>query len=198
MFTAVRVASICNGHLTFRSTYTLTFVTRRMNRRHLLVALGGLSAPLSGCSSRGDDSSIGSTPSSPTATRTPASVSGVRVPPCPERPESFTRDSVREFAFQFERAALSYQTAREQEGLASVDVDIVTEKESSVTRADDGWIVRFYVQGPATTYEDGSHGDPGLFRVHYYISEEKTFRVEALDSKPDPREQGTEAQCPPE
>ena len=120
------------------------------------------------------------------------------VPACPERPESFTRESVRQFAFQFERASLSYRTAREQEDLVSVDVDIVTTKNSSVMRTDDGWIVRFYVQGPATKYEDGSHGDPGVFRVHYYISDEKTLRVEALDSKPDPREQGTEVHCPPE
>lgn len=120
------------------------------------------------------------------------------MPPCPEPPESFTRTSARRFAFQFERAALSHRTAREREGLVSVDVDVVTRKESSVTRTDDGWIVRFYVQGPATKYEDGSHGDPGQFRVHYYVSEERTLRVEALDGEPDPRAQGTEVHCPPE
>lgn len=170
-----------------------------MNRRQLLVAVSGLSLSLSGCFSRGgysSPSSTGSTPSSPTATRTPAVISGVQVPPCPERPDSFTRESARQFAFQFEKAALSYQTAREQDGLVSVDV--VTANESSVTWTDDGWIVRFYVKGPATEYEDGPHGDPGLFRVHYFISDEKTLKVEALEGAPNPREQGTEVHCPPE
>jgi hypothetical protein len=171
-----------------------------MNRRRLLLAVSGLTLSLSGCSSRGSDSSPASnssTQNSPTGTRRPTIAPGVSVPECPERPDSFTRESARQFAFQFEKASLSYQTARGKEGLVSVDVTIVTQKRSSVTRADDGWIVRFYVQGTKTRYEDGSHGDPGLFRVHYYISDEKTLRVEALDSKPDPREQGTEVHCPP-
>ena len=190
-----------NSHLTFRSLVKLAFVIRSMNRRQLLVAMSGLTLSLSGCSTRGDDSSPtsnGSTRSSPTATGKPPLVSGVSVPACPELPDSFTQESVRAFAFQFERASLSYQTARERDGLVSVDVDVATGNESSVTRTDDGWIVRFWVQGPATKYEDGSHGDPPLFRVHYYISDEKILRVEGLESTPDPREQGTEVHCPPE
>lgn len=172
-----------------------------MNRRRLLVAVSGSALSLSGCAGRGDDPSppsTGSTPGSPTATRGRTVVSGVPVPACPEPPESVTRKSARQFAYRFERAALSRRTAREQEGLVSVDVDVVTRKESSVTRTDEGWIVRFYVLGPATTYEDGSHGDPGQFRVHDYVSEARTLRVEAPDGTPDPREQGVEGHCPPE
>lgn len=171
--------------------------TRRTALRYLGTGLLGLAA---GCTEApGDDSSNSATTTgSPTGSTTPHVISGVSVTPCPERPDSFTRDSARQFAFQFETAYLEHETAREAEGLVSVNADVLTSKESSITRTPNGWIVRFYAQGPATRYEDGTHGDPGLLHVHYYLSDTKTRRAEQFDGEPDPRQQGREVHCPPE
>lgn len=170
-------------------------------RRTALRCLGtGLLGLVAGCTEAPGDVSSNSalTTGSPTEPTTPHVISGVSVTPCPERPDSFTRDSARQFAFQFETAYLEHETAREAEGLVSVTVDIVTRKKSSVTQTTNGWIVRFYVQGPATRYEDGTHGDPGTLHVHYYLSDEQTRRVEQFDGEPDPRQRGREVHCPPE
>ena len=171
-----------------------------VSRRHVLASMSGLGVAISGCLTQGDDSSPTSNESqsgSPTATPTPTVVNGVEVPPCPDRPDSFTRATVRQFAFQFEKAYDSQETVQGRDDIVSFDVDIVESDENVVVGTDDGWIVRFEVIGPKTQLEDGLHGDPSWFRAHYLIVEDGVFRAVSLDDV-DPQQEGTEVQCPPE
>lgn len=122
-------------------------------------------------------------------------VNGVEVPPCPDRPDSFTRATVCQLAFQFEKAYNSQETVQGRDDIVSIDVDIVESDENMVVGTDDGWIVRFEVIGPKTQLEDGLHGDPGWFRAHYLIVEDGVFRAVSFDEV-DPQQEGTEVQCP--
>ena len=172
----------------------------RVTRRHVLASMSGLGVAVSGCPTQGDDSSPTSNESqsgSPTATPTPTVVNGVEVPPCPDRPDSFTRATVRQFAFRFEKAYNSRETVQGRDDIVSIDVDIVESDENMVVGTNDGWIVRFEVIGPRTQLEDGKHGDPPGFRAHYLIVEDTVFRAVSFDDV-DPRQEGTEVQCPPE
>ena len=172
----------------------------RVTRRHVLASMSGLGVAISGCLTQGDDSSPTSNKSqsgSPTATPTPTVVNGVEVPPCPDRPNCFTGATVRQFAFQFEKAYNSQETVQGRDDIVSIDVDVVESDENMVVGTDDGWIVRFEVIGPKTQLEDGLHGDPSWFRAHYLIVEDGVFRAVSLDDV-DPQQEGTEVQCPPE
>jgi hypothetical protein len=162
--------------------------------------MSGLGVAVSGCITQGDDSppvSNGSHSRTPTATPSPTEINGVEVPPCPDRPDSFTRATVRQFAFQFEKAYNSQEMVQRWDDIVSIDVDIVESDENIAVGTSDGWIVRFEVIGPRTRLEDENYAHPPRFRAHYFIAEDTIFRAVSFDDI-DPREEGTEVHCPPE
>lgn len=173
-----------------------------MNRRQFIGVAAGVGVSFSGCLGQG------SPPTRPTdssdQTTTPGVESQVDVPPCPERPATFTADTVLDFAIQFEKAYLTRRTLEEHERIVSIDVDIGGQlvKKSS-TRTTDGWIVRFSVLGPAYRYRPtpGStrtrHVDPALFVANYFITDATVLRAAATEAV-DPQEVGEVVQCPPQ
>lgn len=174
-----------------------------MNRRRffgVIGGLGGLGGSLAGCLGRG------SVPVQPTesATLTPTDQEEIEVPPCPEMPDMLTRETVLQFAMQFEKAYRIRKTFPENARVVSIRFEItdaLTEREAIKTG--DGWVVRFSVLGPAYRYYPHSnattpiHGDPGLTAANYFVTDETVRRAHATEAV-DPREQGTVVQCPPE
>lgn len=169
-----------------------------MNRRQVLAGIGGVGASLSGCLDGG------AATTQPTDAPTPAVESQVEVPPCPERPDSFTRETALQFATQFEKSYRIRRTLREREHVVSIFVEIreaLTEK--TATRTDEGWLVRFTVLGPAYRYRptpsstQTAHVDPSMTVAHYLLTDRTVFRAVSLDTV-DPREAGSAVQCPPE
>lgn len=170
-----------------------------MNRRRLLAAVGGLGAAVPGCLGPGGNAGALADPPASSGTPSPVVVSGVEVPPCPERPTSLTRDSVVRFAIRFERAYLARVTLRETDrDVVSVDVD-VRDPEATATRR--GWVVRFAVVGPAYRYRrpestGTAHVDPPLTTAHYLVTDAAVYRALSPETVA-PREHGTPVRCPP-
>jgi len=167
-----------------------------MNRRHFLRLFSISAVGMSGCLGVTDSSSA-------------PDESQVDVPPCPNRPDSFTEENVLQFATQFERAYLSRKTVQRLESRGAtvqrVSVSIVEEPvKKTVTQATSGWVARFSVQGPGYQTDSVVTSRP-TFVVNYLLGEGQILRAENRlpnDEPPeefaDPREQGTVVHCPPE
>lgn len=170
-----------------------------MNRRSFLGALGGSSVCLAGCLGRGSapaesgpSSTSGQTTDAPPSSTT---YPGVDVPPCPEKVDSFTREDVRQFATQFERAyaTRAFLRGRDSGRITSVTVSVQTET-TEATRSGGGWEVHFEVVGPAYESESG-HGDPGMYVASYFVDDRTVVRAKGVEAV-DPRENGTSVSCP--
>lgn len=169
-----------------------------MNRRHFLGLLGTCSMAVAGCLESGS----ADTPPQANATEPPSSTSAsadsrVEVPPCPDRPESFTHSSVLEFAIQFEKSHLARKTLQGRDDITSIDVRVTEDLvDKDATRAGEGWASRFTVIGPAYRTTSG-HVDPPLFVANYFIGDERVLRAAGTEAA-DPREEGTAVDCPPD
>lgn len=172
-----------------------------MRRRTVLAAIGPSVVPLVGCTGLGnpDTASV----DTDTETPTPTIESRVDVPPCPETPDSFTRETALQFATKFEKAYVVRQTLRKKDRIVSISVSIGEER--NVTNADVGWIVRFTATGPAYRYLPGpsstetQHVDPAYYGVNYFVSNRTVRRAPALPTKEvDPRVSGPVLNCPPD
>lgn len=176
-----------------------------MDRRRFLGFLGGLGGLLAGCTGRTQQPAADSDPTttatdepSPTDAPTPTGWADLDVPPCPERPETFTEETAASFATQFERAYVTRVTLRD----TSYTVTSITVRtdDPTVTATDDGWLVTIDVIGPASRFrrEDGTsgHADPGTYTASYHLSDDAVRRATAVDPV-DPRERGTAVTCPP-
>lgn len=173
-----------------------------MNRRRFLAFSGSYLA-LAGCLEQAATPDRSTTDPSSSTTTPPETESYVETPPCHERPESFTSESALAFAIEFEKAYVKREVLQTYERVISLDVDIVEGLvEQSATQTDDGWLVRFTVKGPAYRYypdpnsTETRHADPPVYAANYLITDQTIFRAEATEAV-DPREEGTEASCPP-
>jgi hypothetical protein len=177
-----------------------------MNRRGFLGTVSGVGIVLAGCLGQGTtpEKPTDSLTTSPAPSPTPGVESDVEVPPCPEKSDSFTRETALEFAMQFEKAYVTRTVLQEHERVTAIDIDIgngLTNK--TATQTDDGWLVRFTVTGPAYRYRptpnstETAHVDPPLYVANYVISEETVIRAQSVEAV-DPRENGTVVHCPPE
>lgn len=177
-----------------------------MNRRGFLGTVSGVGIVLAGC--LGQETPPEKPADSLTTSPPPFSTSGVEsdveVPPCPEKSDSFTHELILKFAMQFEKAYVTRTVLQEHERVTSIDIDIgdgLTNK--TATHTDDGWLVRFTVNGPAYRYRptphstETAHVDPPLYVANYFVSEETVIRAQAVEAV-DPRENGTVVHCPPE
>lgn len=173
-----------------------------MNRRLFLSMAGLVGGSLAGCLGQG------AAPEQPTATDspTPSPTTGsqVEVPPCPEKPNPITRDTVLQFATQFEKAFVTRNVLREHERVVSVDIDIGRSPTSkTATQTDGGSVARFNVNGPAYRYRpnpestETAHYDPPLYVANYLVTDQTVVRAKAA-KEVDPREHGTEVTCPPQ
>jgi hypothetical protein len=79
----------------------------------------------------------------------------------------------------------------------------VSTEDPEVTEAEDGWLVRFTVIGPAYRYRpasdstDTAHVDPPATTAQYLVTEQTVFRTTSVDTV-DPREDGDVVHCPPQ
>ena len=173
-----------------------------MNRRRFL-AFSVSTLTLAGCLGQ-TPTPDQSTTTHPSATTTPPETETyVEKPPCPERPKSFTSESALAFAIAFEKAYVKREVLQTYERVISLDVGVVEGLvEKSATQMDDGWLVRFTVQGPAYRYypdpnsTETRHADPPVYAANYLITDQTIFRAEATEAV-DPREEGNEVSCPP-
>lgn len=184
-------------------------LTRRKTLHTAALGLAGIS----GCASRvtGPSQPTGSpvpTGSPPLESPTPAPtvIEGVAVPPCPTKPDEFSRETVLEYASQFEQAYVTRNTLRQQQTADVISIDVRIEggqAERDDTGADDGWLVRFFVIGPYIEYhvspgsDEPDHVDPVAYYASYLITAETAMRAKAGDPV-DPREQGAVVHCPPD
>lgn len=178
-----------------------------MRRRTVLAALGASVVSLAGCAGQGspqNDSAGNDTPDTGSESPTPSLEAEVDIPTCPEKRESFTRETALAFAIQFEKAYATRRTLRDTgDRVVSIDVDIgdaLTERDA--TQTDDGWLVRFTVNGPAYRYRlpnstETAHVDPSIYATNYHITDQTVRRAQAVEAV-DPRENGTVVHCPPE
>lgn len=158
----------------------------------------------------GASSEIQTTPSEPegsshhaeSPTPAPTAIEGVSVPPCPERPDRLAHGSILKFASQFEESYMIRRTLRQSTGdIVSIRVDPQMDPaDTEVTQAHDGWLVRFFVIGPAYRYRPAGstetrHVDPPAYQVHYFINDETVLRASDLEAV-DPREVGSHVHCP--
>jgi hypothetical protein len=181
-----------------------------MSRCVLLIAVVLIGCSLVGCLGPADSTTASptNTPTdSSTPSQTPASTPApttpieydIDVPECPERPESFTEDTVGEFATQFEQAYATRDYLREtSRDVVAIRVDTETPR---VNRTSQGWFVNFTASTPAVEWtEPGSnetrHVDPALSTARYFISENSVYRVMNI-SAVDPRDDGERVYCPP-
>lgn len=137
------------------------------------------------------------TPSTPEPT-TPIEY-GIDVPNCPERPQTFTDESVEQFAMQFEQAYVSRTLLRDTS--ANITSIRVSTDDPNSTDVGSGWIVHFSALGPATTSNppdstETEHSDPPVYTANYFVSETRIIRLQAV-SAVDPREDGERVFCPP-
>lgn len=178
-----------------------------MNRRQFIGAVGGVSVTSAGClgQSATPERQTDSPSATPTPTPSPTTPveSRVDVPPCPEKPASFTRETVLQFATQFEKSYVVRRTLREHERVTSVDVsvsDSLTERDATPT--EEGWVVRFTAIGPAYRYRPTqnstktAHVDPRAYTANYFLSRQTVLRATAVEAL-DPREEGVAVRCPP-
>lgn len=174
-----------------------------MKRRPLLTRISALGTMcVAGCTGMTGSDSTQSPDRTPTESSTPTATpeveSQVEVPPCPDHSDSFTRESVLQFAIQFEKSYLTRKTLQQQDHVISVDIGITDSIiDKNATQTTDGWLVRFSVIGPAFETTTG-HGDPPAFGANYFISDENMLRATAGKAV-DPREVGVGAvvHCPP-
>lgn len=176
-----------------------------MNRRTLIGSFAALALPLSGCvGDTADQEAPTASPSeSGAASPTPAHVSGVEVPPCPDRPAELTRNRARRFTVRFERAYASRLAVPED----ADDVTAVTVRveADAVEETDEGWLVHLRAFPPTYTTRSPTpspHGDPGFHYVSYHVAAETLFRARGGDERVDPRTNGEESpgepvSCPP-
>lgn len=184
-----------------------------MRRRALLLTLAGSS--LAGC--LGPDALVGGStetrpspdtrraPPEPLSCPTPTETGEVGMPPWPAFPESLTRESAVEYATDFERVYRIRKTASDSPNYY-LAIDVRVTDVTEVTRTDDGWVVSFWVNGPATRHRpdpestETRHGDPPMYGVGYFVGTETTLRTQSLDPV-DPRDAGVESAvvtCTPE
>lgn len=173
-----------------------------MNRRHLLVAVGGLGTSLSGCLGQGSTSEEQTdSPTPPPADDYCPDGPGsqqVEVPAWPDEPDSLTRETVRRFATRYEeafRARLALPS--DTDNIEAVHVS-ASASGDSVTRADSGWLVHFAVREPelvlrSPTPTESPHYDPAMYPVSYFVSDDAVFR--AMGNEVDPRETGSKLDC---
>lgn len=173
-----------------------------MYRRRLLVLVGGMAGPLGGCSGGGrlpGQSTDSPTPSPPVESR-------VEVPPCPEKPDPLTRETVVRFAILFEKAYVTRQILHEQERVTYVDFLTIGQVEDDpnapVTPTADGFIARFPVS-PAYGYRDDpgkavtAHADLPEYTATYFVTDETVRRAKATSDTPvDPQNDGKVVTCP--
>lgn len=139
-----------------------------MNRRHLLVAVGGLESRQ------------------------------VEVPAWPDKPDSLTRENVVQFVLRYEEAFRARETLPPNtDNVETVDVSASVTDEY-VTRTDTGWLVHPTVPEPelvlrTPTPAPSPHYDPGISIVSYFVSDDAVFR--SWENEVDPREKGTELDC---
>ncbi|WP_158059256.1 hypothetical protein [Halorussus halophilus] len=172
-----------------------------MHRRHALHLLAGTSISLTGCLGQNTTPNQSTTSPAETQTQTPPPETRattddlqIDVPPCPEKPDTLTRDTALQFARQFEKALVTREVISGQnaEEIISIDVSI-QEDTTEVTRTDDGWVVRFDVIAPAVEYESG-HTDPGMYVVNYLVTDRNVFRAQATEAVA-PRKEGVSVSC---
>lgn len=175
-------------------------------RKTLQLATLGLTT-VSGCISAGtspsrstESSTVSETSSTESPTRASTVIEGVVVPPCPTKPNEFTRETVLGYASQFEKSYFSRITLREQTAdVRSIDVRI---EEGQAERADNGWLVYLSVLAPyirfrvSPEYDEPDHVDPGFFTASYFISEQTVLRARGGEPA-DPRDGGNAVYCPP-
>lgn len=179
-----------------------------MKRRSILSTIGvSVSAGFVGCSVR-SDSPATSTADNESTDSPPISTEAIEaqldIPSCPDRPDSFTRETAIDFAIQFEKAYIIQEKVREQDRVVDIELDIGGDAlEQTATETPDGWIVRFGVTGPYLEWRVASgatetrHLDPPTYGVNYFISAESVHRVVKLEPV-DPRDvDGSAVECPP-
>jgi hypothetical protein len=124
--------------------------------------------------------------------------SDIELPPCPEKPDPLTRDDVKSFTMQFERAYLSRRVI-EDKSKEIISIDVST-NDPKAKEFEDGWVVRVTVKGPQYTFRysetETAHVDPQIFIVSYFINNQ-TVRRAVGGKEVDPRESGDSVQCPP-
>lgn len=167
-----------------------------MQRRELLATL--ISISVSGCIGI-PESDRGNPPTdSTTSTSTSVVTSGIELPPCPEKPDPLTRNNVKPFTMQFERAYLSRRVIEKKSG-EIISIDVST-NDPKAKRLGDGWVVRVTVKGPEYTFRysetETEHVDPQISTVSYFI-DNQTVRRATGGKEVDPRESGRIVQCPP-
>ena len=144
----------------------------------------------------GTQSSVRTSLSEPTTSPTNPRI---EVPPCPNRPDSFTNNSVVEFAMQFEQAReTQLALAETSKNLTELSVET---QDANVTKTKNGWIVHFTARGPYMRWntsdpEAPDHADPGFYTANYFITNETVRRTQATEVV-DPRENGSTVECPP-
>lgn len=122
----------------------------------------------------------------------------VKIPAWPDKPDSLTRETVKRFVRQYEkafRARGAFPT--ERDNIKAVHV-IGAPSKNDVTRTDGGWLVHFFVSEPSFVFRsptptENSQDSLAMFSVSYFVNDDAVFR--ATQQKVDPREEGTELQC---
>lgn len=173
-----------------------------MNRRTLMIAVGGFGVSLTGCLSQG------APPEEQTDSPTPSPADEYGFCPddpdlnditaWPEKPDSLTRETVARFVTQYEEAfrgrlALPADT----DNITAVRVFGAASK-NDVTRTDGGWLAHFLVSEPdfvrrSPTPTKSSHDSRALYPVSYFVSDDAVFR--AMENKVDPQEKGNKLNC---
>lgn len=172
-----------------------------MKRRVVLASLGTLGTTgVAGCSGVISSDSTQSLTDAASTTTTPVEAQ-VDVPPCPERPDSFTRESVRQFAIDFEKGYVVREVLADDELVVAVNfIDVAGEPLETVTQVESGWTVHFTVVGPVIRFHPSHtppHKDPSRYVANYFISQQRVHRATtAPNKKADPREKGKEVHCP--
>lgn len=177
-------------------------------RKSLHMAAFGV-ATISGCASRATGPSQSTDSPTPTETQplesstpAPTVIDGVKVPPCPTKPDELIQESVVEYASQFEQSYVTRDTLRQQTAdVSAVEVHIERGQAERTMEADDWWLVRLTVIAPYIQYrvspdsDEPDHVDPGAYTASYYITAETVMRAQAVEAV-DPREQGAVVHCP--
>lgn len=180
-----------------------TPVVSTMNRRTVIGAICAIGPSLGGC--MGNSAvPVESTEVSPSETPPPTDTahSAVDVPPCPERPDSFTEENVVRFAAAFEESYVTRLTLRKDQHRRFISISVdADESGADVESTEEGWLVRVPTIGPATVSRvnetETRHGDPPMYIANYLITEGKVVRARGTENV-DPQETGYTVSCPPE
>lgn len=146
-----------------------------MHRRALLATLA--TTPLAGCSAIfGDRPNDGpaTTPTHVVTTRTPA---GNPPTPVPERPADLADDAtVARYLREYERATVHDSAVNGDREVTSVDIHC----EAATTGRTEGGVVGFAVCTGGIHYADGTHADLGRVPSAYYVSADRTVRIDGF------------------